>query len=297
VKEKTATTRTALPDTQNYGASSIQGANVPIMQVGISGFRLPLRFATLGGGQVTLETTVTGTVSLAADHKGVNMSRIMRTFYGYEERVFTPELLEEILSDFKTQIATSRALLKLAFSYPIRKPSLRSDLSGWQYYACSYEGVIDDLDVFTRRIHFDFVYSSACPCSAELSDHARANRDVYAVPHSQRSRARVSVEVRHGATIAIEDLQELCLSALPTETQVMVKREDEQAFAELNGAHLMFVEDAARLLYEKLDADARISDFQAVCIHMESLHSHDAVAVINKGVDRGFPGTVEDFGE
>jgi len=33
--------------------------------------------------------------------------------------------------------------------------------------------------------------------------------------------------------------------ALQTETQVMVKREDEQAFAELNGAYLKFVEDAA----------------------------------------------------
>jgi GTP cyclohydrolase I len=90
VKEKTATTGAALPDTQNYGASSIQGANVPIMQVGISGFRMPLRYMTRAQEQVTLETSVTGTVSLAADLKGVNMSRIMRTFYGYEERVFTP---------------------------------------------------------------------------------------------------------------------------------------------------------------------------------------------------------------
>ena len=32
----------------------------------------------------------------------------------------------------------------------------------------------------------------------------------------------------------IEDLQELCLAGLQTETQVIVKREDEQAFAEMN---------------------------------------------------------------
>ena len=287
--------KTSLPDTQNYGASSIQGANVPILQVGISNFRLPLHYVTQSGDTISLETSVTGTVSLAADFKGVNMSRIMRTFYGFEDRAFTPELLEEILRDFKTQIGSSRARLKLSFSYPIRKLSLRSDLSGWQYYDCAYEGIIDDLDVFTRIIHFDFVYSSSCPCSAELSNHARANRGVYAVPHSQRSRARVSVNVRRGAFIGVEDLQQLCLSALPTETQVMVKREDEQAFAELSGAHLMFVEDAARLLYEQFDADTRIADFQVAIAHMESLHSHDAVAVINKGVDKGFNGNVEDF--
>ena len=45
-----------------------------------------------------------------------------------------------------------------------------------------------------------------------------------------------------------EDLIDLCAAAMPTETQVMVKREDEQAFAELNGANPIFVEDAVRLL-------------------------------------------------
>jgi len=272
-----------LPDTQNYGAASIKGANVPIMQVGVSGFRLPLRFMTCSCEPVVLDTSVTGTVSLAADHKGVNMSRIMRAFYAYEDRVFTPELLEEILRDYKTQIGSSRTRLKLDFSFPIRKKSLRSDLSGWQYYDSGYEGLLDDLDVFTRRIAFNFVYSSACPCSAELSDHARQTRGVYAIPHSQRSRASLTVEIKRGFFLSIEDLQTLCERAIPTETQVMVKREDEQAFAELSGSNPMFVEDAARLLFERLDADERIEDFSVSCVHMESLHSHNAIALINKG--------------
>jgi GTP cyclohydrolase I len=90
-------------------------------------------------------------------------------------------------------------------------------------------------------------------------------------------------------------LQELCLEALQTETQVMVKREDEQAFAEMNGAFTKFVEDAARLLYEQLDDEPKIVDFQVACAHLESLHSHDAVAVINKGVPGGFTGHFDDY--
>ena len=35
----------------------------------------------------------------------------------------------------------------------------------------------------------------------------------------------------------------------------MVRREDEQAFAEMNGAKVKFVEDAARLVYEQLEED------------------------------------------
>jgi GTP cyclohydrolase I len=69
---------------------------------------------------------------------------------------------------------------------------------------------------------------------------------------------------------------------------VMVKREDEQAFAELNASYLKFVEDAARLMYESLAREPRISDFKIVCSHQESLHSHDAVAVVAKGIEGGF---------
>ncbi len=284
-----------LPDTQNRDASEILGANVPILQVGVSNFRLPLRYMTARGEPLTLETAVTGTVSLGADRKGINMSRLMRVFYQFKERVFTPELLEEILMAYKEQLGSSRARLVLQFHYPILKRSLRSGLEGYQYYQCAYEGVLDDLGRFRKLVHFDFVYSSACPCAADLSEHARETRGQYAIAHSQRSKARLSLEIRKGATLTVEDLQALCERALRTETQVMVRREDEQAFAELNGAHTKFVEDAARLLYEALDADPRICDFQAACAHLESLHSHDAVAVINKGVDRGFTGHIDDF--
>ena len=90
--------------------------------------------------------------------------------------------------------------------------------------------------------------------------------------------ARVSVEFNEN--LIVEDLQEMCKTALQTETQVIVKREDEMAFAELNGSYLKFVEDAARLLYEQLINDKRIIDFRIICSHQESLHSHDAVSVL-----------------
>ena len=116
------------------------------------------------------------------------------------------------------------------------------------------------------------------------------------MPHSQRSKARVTIEEADGKKIWIEDVRAHCLKALQTETQVMVKREDEQAFAELNGANLKFVEDAARLLWREFDADRRIKDFQIACSHHESLHSHDAVSVICKGVKGGFTADFMDFG-
>ncbi len=287
--------REELPDVMG-ALGAIEGSNVPIQQVGVSNFRLPLRYRTRRGGTVTLETSVTGTVTLAAGAKGINMSRIMRCFYEHQDRVVTFARLGRILRSYRRRLGSRGARLQLAFSYPLRQASLRSGLLGWQYYRAAFEGVLARDGRYRRFLHFDFVYSSACPCSAELAEHARDRRGVYSLPHSQRSKARVSVELAEGRTLAVEDLQAHCLRALKTETQVMVRREDEQAFAELNGAYFKFVEDAARLLHQELDRDRRIRDFQVACAHLESLHSHDAVSVICKGVRGGFAGDFSDFG-
>ena len=287
--------RESLPDVQNANDRHITGSNVPILKVGISNFKLPLKFIVQNSDTIELETSVTGNVSLQAGQKGINMSRIMRVFYDFQERVFTLDLLKEVLQDYKKTLNTYRAEIRLDFNYPIMQTSLRSDLSGWQYYKVSYEGILDEQDVFHKRMHFDFIYSSACPCSSDLAEHARQVRQAYSIPHSQRSTARISVELDPKSHLFVEDLQSIALAALKTETQVMVKREDEQAFAELNGAYPKFVEDAARLLFAQLNEDKRIRDFQVACAHLESLHSHDAIAVIHKGVPGGFNGHVDDF--
>jgi len=265
------------PDLQNGPSSLIQGAPVAIQQVGIHNFRLPLKYDKREGSDIELETKVTGTVSLAAHKKGINMSRIMRSFYKYkDEKVY--DKLDEILLKYKDDLETFDAKIGLHFSYPILQSSLRSDNAGYQYYNCTLEGNIDDKGNFIKFLHFDFVYSSACPCSYELAEHARKYRNKATVSHSQRSVARISIEFED--IVWIEDLQEMCAKALKTETQVVVKREDEMAFAELNGSYLKFVEDAARLLYEQLVEDKRVKDFRVICSHQESLHSHDAVSVI-----------------
>jgi GTP cyclohydrolase IB len=275
----------SLPDLQNGPASLIEGANVPIQQVGISNFRLPLKYPRPSGELITLETQVDGYVGLEAGKKGINMGRIMRTFYKFQDEVFHPDMLEEVLTAYKDDLNSKTAFLKLSFNYPMMMKSLRSDNAGYQYYSVSIEGKIDEQNRFTRYMHLDFEYSSACPCSYELAEHARETRDLAAIPHSQRSVANVTVQLNN--EIFVDDLVEHCREALKTETQVIVKREDEQAFAEMNGAYQKFVEDAARLLYDELNSDERIRDFVVRCAHLESLHSHDAVSRICKGVPNG----------
>ena len=57
-----------------------------------------------------------------------------------------------------------------------------------------------------------------------------------------------------------------------------VKRADEQAFAQLNGQNLMYVEDAARRIQQSLSLRFPVSSVSVR--HLESLHPHDAVASV-----------------
>ncbi len=315
----TADYQASLPDLMAPESADTGHIPAPIQQVGIAGFRLPLHFAVAARepdadhapgkngrppaeSALALETRVSGTVSLSADQRAINMSRIIRTFYEFEDEVFSLDTLPKVLERMIETVGSPSARLRLDFHFPMLQRSLRSGLAGYQYYDCAFEaqltrGSASQEDRLRRWLRLDFVYSSACPCSSELAEHARRNRGVFAVPHSQRSRARVWVEAAPDAKLGVEDVQAACLRALQTETQVMVRRPDEQAFAELNGAHVKFVEDAARLLHREFSGDVRVRDFQVICSHLESLHSHDAVAVICKGVPGGFRGDFTGFDE
>ncbi len=274
--------KAGLPDLQNGPASLIVGDKAVIQHVGISNFRLPIRFHTRDNGVLSLETSVTGTVSLEAEKKGINMSRIMRSFYLHAERSFSFEVIEAALEDYKRDLGSFDARIQMRFSFPMKVTSLRSGLSGWQYYEIALE-LVDLAGQRKKIMHLDYVYSSTCPCSLELSEHARRTRGQLATPHSQRSVARISVEVTGNDPLWFEDLIDLARDGVPTETQVMVKREDEQAFAELNAANPIFVEDAARSFSRALKGDGRIGDFRVLASHQESLHSHDAVSLLTEG--------------
>ena len=193
----------------------------------------------------------------------------------------------------------------------LRRPALVSDNSGWKAYPVAITATLEH-GQFALEMQVEVVYSSTCPCSAALArqliqerfaqDFARgkpldydavvawlgSEQGICATPHSQRSIAQVRVKLAPSFGFPIAELIDAIEGALQTPVQTAVKREDEQAFALLNGTNLMFCEDAARRVQNALAGDERIVDFRARVAHMESLHAHDAVAVATKGVAGGY---------
>ena len=194
--------KASLPDLQNGPSSLIRGTKQQIQHVGISNFRLPVSFHTRDGKDVTLQTSVTGSVSLEADKKGINMSRIMRSFYKHADATFSFEVIEAALDDYKADLESFDARIQMRFSFPMKIESLRSGLTGYQYYDIALE-LVESGGVRKKIMHLDYVYSSTCPCSLELSEHARETRGQLATPHSQRSVARISVEMNAGENVPV----------------------------------------------------------------------------------------------
>ncbi len=142
------------------------------------------------------------------------------SFYEHKDETMSLTYLAAILQDYKDKLGSFDSTIIARFSYPILRPSLRSGLEGWQYYDVALHLTLNAEGTLKQYIEFDFIYSSTCPCSYELSEHARKYRNKAAVPHSQRSVARITAEIDPDKPfLYIEDLRDICDDAMKTETQ------------------------------------------------------------------------------
>ncbi len=301
-----------LPDVASDVATLTRGR---LDWVGMDEIVVPVRIAQADGSTVQSPARVAAFVNLQrADVRGIHMSRLyLHVDRHLSGEALTPCALRRLLRDFLDSHAdlSDRARIHVRFEHMLRRAALSSDNSGWKSYPVEIDARIIDGE-FVLELSTEVLYSSTCPCSAALARqliqdqfardfpagqavdrealHAWLGSEagIVATPHSQRSSGHVRVRLAPGFDFPIEAIIDALESALQTPVQTAVKREDEQAFALLNGRNLMFCEDAARRMHRALDADERIADFLVRASHHESLHPHDAVAVATKGICGGF---------
>lgn len=303
----------SLPDVASAAQTDAAGA---LDWVGMENIALPVRLLGADGATVQSAARVSAFVNLAnAQLRGIHMSRLyLHLDRALGAEALTPAALRRLLHEFLDSHSglSDRAMVRIAFEHLLRRSALVSDNSGWKAYPVEVTATLAQ-GHFTLELQADVQYSSTCPASAALARQVVQNRfvadfargkaldhvavecwlgtqqGICATPHSQRSTARVRVRLAPGFDLPVVELLDAIETALATPVQTAVKREDEQAFARLNGENPMFCEDAARRIRRALDADERIADFHIRAAHHESLHAHDAVAVATKGVAGGFP--------
>lgn len=284
-----------MPDLQN---EAFEGRYIDY--VGITNFRVPIMIRQRDGGTQQVLASIHGMCDVDSTRLGLNLSRIVRSFYKSKDDVFDINKLEEILCQYKKDQKSLDANIQIEFDYCLKQESLLSrDEQGnklWGYYIvhCILDANIDKNGEFKKLMKVIWQYSSTCKCSSALSEYAAYQLGVNAHPHAQRS--AVSITIDSDELVWIEDIVDHCRKSLVTECQAIVKREDEMMFAIMNGSHAKgttgsdekFVEDAVRVLARQLDTDERIKDYKLLAVHNESLHQHSVIGCLVKGV----PGSI-----
>jgi len=276
---------------------------IPIPRVGINRYRLPIEAKNKFGVVRSHDCEASMYVNLDANKNGVSMSRLCTILQSTAStESLKADFFKNVLRRYRIELADEadnklidNAHLKIKFSYPVKQKSLKSDNWGWQYYPVELKAHETKEGGFEYYMTMTYEYSSICPCSLSMAkqyEEEYRNGTVtegvgIGVPHSQRSKLTCTVKLDPSVDFYIEDLVLLLKQAIPTETQSLVKRVDEQAFAILNGSHPMFVEHATKRVYKVLNNEAIILDWLVELEHIESLHSHNAAAVIYKGVENG----------
>lgn len=245
--------------------------------------------------------------------KGIHMSRLyLAASEDLKKEKLSKDLLFRLLKRLieDQQGKSFQSKIKLGFDLSMMRKALVSQTYGERHYPIVVEASAIKVDGdlhFELEVSFKALYSSTCPCSAalsrqliqehwrgftkgkdqvtpdEVSEWLKEETSMVATPHAQRSEAYIKIKPKDFDENLLRDwIDKLERSVLKTPVQTAVKREDEQEFARLNGANLMFCEDAARRVSTWLDYDPSFLGYWARMEHRESLHSHNAVSEISK---------------
>ena len=294
-----------LPDEQS---AQLRQTYAALDWVGMEGISLPVQMS-FSDQALTIPVKVDALVNLVSgQQRGIHMSRLyLLVQEKLSESALSLKTLVEIVKAFleSQNGASSHSLLRFKFEAPLFRTSLKSLNQSWKTYPCEIL-LLNRAGTVKAFLKVSVDYSSTCPASASLarqliqtnfSENFKtelteenilrwlgSQEGINATPHAQRSTAEVQVEWSLDSDLNPSFLIDLIEGALKTPVQAAVKREDEQEFARLNGQNLMFCEDAARNTRQALEAEPRVLDYTATFTHFESLHPHNAVSRISKGL-------------
>ena len=277
-----------LPDIQHETEPEFP---IYINQVGVENVKVPFKLESRYGGFREMVAKVKMTTDLDANMKGISMSMLLRTLKNYLDQPLKHQLIRKILEEFKTAVETNskESNMKFEFELPIYKKSPKTTHVFPQFYECSFEGnLVGDLFRFFERVKVP--YGAYCPCSASLCEDLES-KGCKGFPHAQRAFAQVIVEVIPPHIVWLEDIVDSVEKSVKTNVFPILQRLDEQEVARIAADNPMFVEDAIRRIMVGLNEDENIFDWAIKCVHEESIHTSNAIAVSWKGLQGGFDGT------
>jgi GTP cyclohydrolase I len=255
-----------LVDTQNLP----DNREVAIDRVGVTHVRFPIQVRDKAHTLQNTVARVSLTVDLPHHFKGTHMSRFIEVLNEHGS-VIHVDNIKAILHHLRKRLDSRQAHVEFEFPFFIEK---RAPVTG-------AVGLVDYTVRLTATAHdrkTDFMLTvivpvtTLCPCSKAISDQGAHNQ-----------RGQVTFAVRFSILIWIEELIAMVESCASSELYSLLKRPDEKAVTERAYDRPVFVEDLVRNIAVKANGDPRITWYRVEAENFESIHNHNAYAMVESG--------------
>jgi GTP cyclohydrolase I len=254
-----------LVDTQ----SQADYRNLPIDRVGVKNLRYPIQIRDKTHEIQSTIATVALTVDLPHHYKGTHMSRFVEVLNAHGPMLHVDNI-RDILARLTERLDSEQAHVDFEFPFFLEKQAPVTGATGLMDYNVRFAATTDKGTI-------DFVVTvivpvtTLCPCSKAISARGA---------HNQRGQVTFSVRFHH--PIWIEDLIRLVESSASCELYSLLKRPDEKAVTERAFDTPVFVEDLVRNIAVRCETDPNITWYRAEAENFESIHNHNAYALIEK---------------
>jgi GTP cyclohydrolase I len=243
---------------------------IRIDRVGVKNVNYPIIVLDRKHGNQHTIGSIDMFVSLHPEFKGIHMSRFLEILNQYHQ-IIDIRKFGEILKELKERLSSSWAYIMVRFPYFIEKKAPVSGESSIMQYNCHYEGTINKDNKKDFIVGVKVPVMSVCPCSQAIAKRGA---------HNQRS--LVTVRFRAKKLVWIEEIIEIIEQNSSAPLYPLLKRVDEKYITELSYKNPKFAEDIVRAIGEKLSQHPKIKWFSVESENLESIHSHNAYAAIER---------------
>ncbi|HNX38123.1 MAG TPA: GTP cyclohydrolase FolE2 [Candidatus Cloacimonadota bacterium] len=248
--------------------SSPDTRKISIDKVGVKGIQYPIVVEDRRNGQQTTVADLNIYVELPHHKRGTHMSRFIEILNRYHQDSIIQQL-ESFLIELKDNLKASASYVDLSFPYFISKKAPVSKISSLLSYDCFFNASYKD--ILNLWIGVKVPVTTLCPCSKEISERGA---------HNQRS--EITISVRYSEFVWLEELVDIAERTASCEIYPLLKRVDEKYVTEKAYNNPKFVEDIVREITIQLDKDLRIQEFFVESENFESIHNHNAYAMISR---------------
>lgn len=245
-----------------------------IDRVGVKNLKLPLIVKDKERGRRHTVASVDLSVDLPAEFKGTHMSRFVEALKNWKEDL-DYGTFRDLLMDVRDRLNARRAHVVFRFPYFLTKHSPASGSPNLMGYDCVLTG-----NLYGGKLAFDIQVEvpvmTVCPCSLAICRESA---------HSQRAVVRIRAGFRE--FLWLEDLIAVAEASGSSPVYSLLKREDERAVVEKAFSEPTFVEDVVRRAAHALDKHPKVLSYRVEVESLESIHDHNAYAIIEREKAKG----------